>query len=59
MNEVFSFVFLKNLDPFGMVKEIDFDLSKCQIYFVVCGKKWLLEIKIHICIYHLKQSLLI
>ena len=53
MNEVSSFV-LKNSDLFWLVKKIDFDLSKYQICFVVCRKKWFLDIKIQICVYYIK-----
>ena len=53
MNEVTSFV-LKKFRSVLIGKKIDFDWSKYQIYFVVCRKKWFLEIKIQIYFYYIK-----
>ena len=38
------------------MKKIDFDLSKYQIFCVVCRKKWFLEIKIQICVYYVMKK---
>ena len=53
MNEVPSFE--NESDLFWLVKK--FDLSKFQIYFVVCRKKWFLEIKnLDLCLLHKIKS---
>ena len=43
MDEISSFV--KKIRYIFIVKINDFDLSKYQIYFVVCGENWFLKIK--------------
>ena len=53
MNEVSSFVF-KKFRSILVGKKNDFNLLKYQICFVVCRKKWFLEIKIKICVYYYK-----
>ena len=61
MNEVSSFfsffLFLIQM-CFGYKKKkkIDFDLSKYQIFCVVCRKKWFLEIKIQIYVVMIKKK---
>ena len=45
-----SLLLFKKFKSVLLIKKIDFDLSKYQICFVVFRKKWILEIKIQICL---------
>ena len=53
MNEVSSFVFLKKF-RYVLIgkKKIDFDLSKYQIYFVVCKKMVIGDENSDLCLSH-------
>ena len=45
-----SLLLFKKFKSVLLIKKIDFDLSKYHICFVVFRKKWILEIKIQICL---------